>query len=160
MPHSIKLTRMLKFCKAATLATLIVLGQPFSAKAACSVSSTTILFGGYDIFSTAPLDTLGQIVYRCNNSDHNISISLNQGSSSTFDPRHLINGSSILNYNLYLDAARTTIWGDGTGGTQNLFVKNPPNNQDTSIPVYGRIPAGQTTKGGNYSDSLTLTINY
>jgi len=72
----------------------------------------------------------------------------------------MLNGASTLNYNLYLDAARTTIWGDGTGGTQNFFVRNPTNNQDVSIPLYGRIPAGQSTSAGNYSNTLTVTINF
>lgn len=160
MPHSITARRLPKFFKAAMIAVLMMLARPLSVWAACSVSSGTILFGSYDIFGTTPLDTLGQIVFRCGNSDHNIAISLDKGSSSTFDPRHLFNGSSILNYNLYLNAARTTIWGDGSGGTQNFFVGNPANNQDISIPVYGRIPAGQSTKAGNYSDSLTVTINF
>src|SRR5215472_9697629 len=148
------------FFRAAILAGLIIAMAPFSAHAACSLTSTTILFGSYDIFNSAPLDTLGQIIFRCGNSDHNISISLDKGGAATFDPRRMLNGASTLNYNLYLDAARTTIWGDGTGGTQNFFVGNPANNQDVSIPLYGRIPAGQSTRAGNYSNTLTVTINF
>jgi spore coat protein U domain-containing protein, fimbrial subunit CupE1/2/3/6 len=152
--------RVIRFCKAATVIALLMIAAPFSAQAACSLTSTTILFGSYDIFSSTPLDTLGQIIFRCNNNDHNISISIDKGGASTFDPRRLLNGGSTLNYNLYLDAARTTIWGDGTGGTQNFFVRNPANNQDISIPLYGRIPAGQGTSAGNYSNTLTVTINF
>jgi spore coat protein U-like protein len=148
------------FFRAATFAALIIATSPFSAHAACSLSSTTVLFGSYDIFSSAPLDTLGQIIFRCGNNDHNVSISLDKGGAPTFDPRRMLNGASTLNYNLYLNAARTTIWGDGTGGTQNFFVRNPANKQDVSIPLYGRIPAGQGTSAGNYSNTLTVTINF
>src|SRR6516165_1746097 len=153
-------TRVVCFFRAATFAALIIAMAPFSAHATCSLTSTTILFGSYDIFNSAPLDTLGQIIFRCGNNDHNVSISLDKGGAPTFDPRRMLNGASTLNYNLYLDAARTTIWGDGTGGTQNFFVRNPTNNQDVSIPLYGRIPAGQSTSAGNYSNTLTVTINF
>ena len=153
-------TRAVYLLRATTFATLIMAMTPFSAYAACSLTSTTILFGSYDIFSSAPLDTLGQIIFRCGNTDRNVSISLDKGGASTFNPRRMLNGASTLNYNLYLDAARTTIWGDGTGGTQNFFVGNPANNQDISIPLYGRIPAGQGTSAGSYSNTLTVTINF
>ena len=154
------MSRVICFCRAVAVVALFVIAEPFSAQAACSLTSTTILFGSYDIFSSTPLDTLGQIIFRCGNSDHNISISIDKGGAPTFDPRRLLNGASTLNYNLYLDAARTTIWGDGTGGTQNFFVQNPANNQDIRIPLYGRIPAGQGTSAGNYSNTLTVTINF
>jgi len=160
MSGSLTMRRLICFCRAAAVVALLVIAVPFSAQAACSLTSTTVLFGSYDIFSSTPLDTLGQIIFRCANNDHNISISLDKGGAPTFDPRRLLNGANTLNYNLYLDAARTTIWGDGTGGTQNLFVQNPANNRDISIPLYGRIPAGQSTSAGNYSNTLTVTINF
>jgi spore coat protein U-like protein len=134
---------------------------PFPAQGACSLTATSVVFGAYDIFSTAPLDTLGQVIFRCSNNDHNVSISLDKGGASTFIPRRLVNGSNLLDYNLYLDAARTVIWGDGTGGTQNFLIANPqPNNRDISVPVYGRIPAGQGPSVGDYSNTITMTINF
>jgi len=146
----------------ATFALLIsALALPFSAHGACSLTSTSVAFGNYDIFNATPLDTLGQIIFRCGNNDHNVSISLDKGGASTFNPRRMLNGTNTLNYNLYLDAARTIIWGDGTSGTQNFFVRNPqPNNQDISVPIYGRVPAGQGSSVGNYSNTLTVTINF
>jgi spore coat protein U domain-containing protein, fimbrial subunit CupE1/2/3/6 len=140
---------------------LLVFASPFSAQGACSLTSTSIAFGSYDIFSPSPLDSLGQIIFRCGNNDHNVSISLDKGGAPSFNPRRMLNGGNTLNYNLYKDAARTVIWGDGTGGTQNFFVQNPqPNNRDISVPIYGRIPAGQGATVGNYSNTLTVTINF
>jgi spore coat protein U-like protein len=137
------------------------LATPFTAQAACSLTSTSIAFGNYDIFSAAPLDTLGQVIFRCGNNDHDVSISLDRGGAPTFNPRRMLNGGNTLNYNLYLDAARTVIWGDGSAGTQNFFVHNPQaNNRDISVPIYGRIPAGQEASVGNYSNTLTATINF
>jgi spore coat protein U-like protein len=138
-----------------------VLANPFAAQGACSLTSTSIAFGNYDVFSPAPLDTLGQIVFRCSNNDRNVSISLDKGGAASFSSRRMLNGSNSLSYNLYMDAARTVIWGDGTSGTQNLFVQNPqPNNQDISVPIYGRIPSGQGAPVGAYINTLTATINF
>jgi len=72
----------------------------------------------------------------------------------------MLKGSEALNYNLYLDAARTIIWGDGTAGTQTYFIKNPTNNQDVTVPVYGRVPTGQSVSKGTYSNTITVTINF
>ncbi len=65
-----------------------------------------------------------------------------------------------LNYNLYLDAARTTIWGDGTGGTQVYSNANPPNNTNVTVTIYGRIPASQDVSAGSYTNTVTATINF
>lgn len=149
-----------KWLLIALLATAAVASLSFSALAVCSLSGTSISFGNYDVFSTSPLDTNGSIVYRCGNADNNISISLDRGGATSFNPRQMRNGSQALNYNLYLDAARTVIWGDGTSGTQTYFIKNPPNNQDVTVPVYGRVPTGQNVSKGTYSNTITVTINF
>ena len=73
----------------------------------------------------------------------------------------MLNGSESLSYNLYLDAARTTIWGDGTGGTQTFFNHNPQgNNRDIVIPIYGRVPAGQDVGAGTYTNTVTATVQF
>ena len=134
---------------------------PTTVEAVCTISSTSVAFGTYDPFNAAPLNTAGQIVYMCGNRDHNVSISLSRGSAPSFQPRLMQNGNSSLQYNLYLDPAQTIIWGDGSGGTQTYFIKNPQgNNQELSVPIYGSIPPGQNVTVGNYSDTLTLTIDF
>ena len=53
----------------------------------------------------------------------------------------------MLNYNLYLNSARTTVWGDGTGGTSVLTVTlnaNVTRNQT----VFSRVPARQDVTSG------------
>jgi hypothetical protein len=86
-----------------------------------------------------------------------IRIQLNRGSSASFNPRTLQNGTEILNYNLYLDSARTSIWGDGTGGTID-FTDTAAVLFSKTATIYGRVPAGQDAGTGNYSDSLVATI--
>ena len=72
----------------------------------------------------------------------------------------MLNGSEPLNYNLYRDAARTAIWGDGTGGTQVYSDPRTPRNQNVTLTVYGRIPAGQDVSVGTYTNTVTATINF
>src|SRR5262245_20367523 len=127
-------TKLRKWLFIALLATAAIAGLSFSALAVCSLSNTSISFGNYDVFSTSPLATNGSIICRCGYADRNISISLDKGGAASFNPRRMLKGSEALNYNLYLDAARTIIWGDGTGGTQTYFINNPPNNQDITVP--------------------------
>jgi spore coat protein U-like protein len=129
-----------------------------SAQAACSLSGAAIAFGNYDPISLTPLDTAGAVVYRCGSSDHNTTITLSRGGGTSFATRRMVNGAEQLFYNLYRDAARTIIWGDGTGGTQAYTIGNPQNNQDTSVPIFGRAPAGQNVSVGNYSDTITVTL--
>ena len=121
---------------------------------------TSVAFGNYNVFTTTADDSTGTITYRCNSTATNISISLSDGSSSTFSPRTLRKGSEVLQYNLYRNAARTTIWGDGTGGTSVYYAANPPNNSNVNVTIYGRIPAQQDVSAGNYSDTVSAVINF
>lgn len=126
----------------------------------CTISVTSVAFGNYNVFTTTADDSTGTITYRCNSSAMNISISLSDGSSSTYSPRTLRKGSEILQYNLYRNAARTTIWGNGTGGTSVYTSANPPNNSNVSVTIYGRIPAQQDVSAGSYSDTVSAVINF
>lgn len=131
------------------------------ADAVCSISATSIVFGNYDTVSPVPLDTVGNIVYRCGSQDHDITISLDRGGAPSFSQRRMLRGTEPLFYNLYLDAARTTIWGDGTGGTQAYFIHNPQgNNQDIRVPIYGRVPGSQDVGVGDYTNTIVITINF
>ena len=126
----------------------------------CTISVTSIAFGSYNVFTTTADDSTGTITFRCNAAAANISIALNDGSSSTFSPRTLRNGSEVLQYNLYRNAARTTIWGDGTGGTSVYTSANPPNNSNVNVTIYGRIPAQQDVSAGSYTDTVSAVINF
>jgi spore coat protein U-like protein len=130
------------------------------AEAACTVSTTGASFGTYDVFNSSADASTGTITYRCGGADKDVLITLSKGSSSTFTPRTLRNGAEVLEYNLYRDAAFSTIWGDGTSGTTTYTIRNPPNNQDVILTVYGRVPALQDVATGSYVDSVMVTINF
>ena len=126
----------------------------------CSISTTAVSFGVYNVFSATPTDSTGTITFKCTGNASNITVTLSKGTSTTFTPRTLTSGSNTLNYNLFTDAARSTIWGDTTSGTSRYVNASPANNQNIVVTVYGRITAGQDVSAGSYSDSITATINF
>ena len=146
------------------LATVLWLAGPATASAqlpaSCTISATGVAFGNYNVFTPTDVDSTGTITYRCNSQAANISIALSKGASSTFAPRTLTKGAEALSFDLYRNAARTQVWGDGTGGSSMHTVANPANNQDVNVTVYGRIPALQDVSAGPYGDTVVATINF
>jgi spore coat protein U-like protein len=73
----------------------------------------------------------------------------------------MLSGSERLYYNLYLDPGRSTVWGDGTGGTGQYSVSKTKNDWlNLNIPVYGRVPPAQDVAPGSYSDLIVVTVNW
>jgi spore coat protein U-like protein len=130
--------------------------------ATCSITTTPVAFGTYDVFSSVPTDTTGLVSFSCDGSAVNIVITLNKGggSGANFSRRRLTGPSDALDYNLYLDAARSTVWGDGTGSTSTYTNASPPNNRAINVTIYGRISAGQDVSAGTYADTVTAIINF
>jgi spore coat protein U-like protein len=132
----------------------------------CSVSATALAFGSYDPSSATARDSTGTITVTCTATLLGISASwdilLSTGSSGSFTPRRLFNGGNSMQYNLYTNAARTQVWGDGTGGTANVSDSQlvAVGTTPYSYTTYGRIPALQNLGPGTYTDTITVTLNY
>jgi spore coat protein U-like protein len=126
----------------------------------CSVSASAVAFGSYDGLTGLALNSVGTITYRCDDVEpsDSIIIGLSRGNAPSYLPRTLQQGSYQLEYNLYLDALRTRIWGDGSSVTQQLGPFFPPNGVSTNVSVYGRIAGGQQAHGGSYSDTVVVTV--
>jgi spore coat protein U-like protein len=137
---------------------LVLVGADRVEAAGCTISTTGVAFGSYNVFSSSPVDSTGTIVYRCNGNVDSVLIAITKGQSSTFLPRQLGRGNEQLSYNLYRDAARTLVWGDFNGGTSAYLQIDPPNNQNVSLTVFGRIPPGQDISAGSYSDTVTVVV--
>ena len=114
----------------------------------------------YNVFNGSDVDSTGTVTYRCNGSAHNVTVGLTQGASASFNPRQMQKGAEALTYNLFLDASRSTIWGDGTSGTSVHPGGNPPNNTNVNVTVYGRVWAGQDVSAGAFSDTVTAVVNF
>lgn len=132
----------------------------------CSVAATPVNFGTYDPLAASPDDASGSITVTCNVLVVGLlaswTISLSTGASGTYSPRRLSNGAGLLAYNLYTSSARTTIWGDGTGGTQSLSDSRllVVGTNQAIYTVHGRIAAGQDEAAGAYSDVIVVTLDY
>jgi spore coat protein U domain-containing protein, fimbrial subunit CupE1/2/3/6 len=148
------------------LGAVVMAGGPSVAwaKGNCSfVTVTGVAFGTYNVFDAADLDSMGTVSFQCNPgaAGSTVLVTLSAGSSGSFTQRHLLSGTDQLGYNLYLDPARTEIWGDGTGGSSPFTVTLPASGWTTiTQPVYGRIAARQDVGSGTYVDTITVTMNW
>ena len=142
---------------------LLFLFLSIKAHSACTVTTTGINYGTYDVFSTNPTDSTGAITITCNEAPPAIvTISIGPSpNSGRFNPRMMRHSSlgDLLNYNLFTDASRTVIWGDGTQGTSTV-IRRVTRGRPWNATVYGRIPAGQDIPMGQYGETLTVTISW
>lgn len=136
------------------LAAVLFTVAPQAWAVTCTVSSPGVSFGSYNTFSAVNLDITGTVTVTCTSATP-ATISLSTG-AGTYAARKMTSGARILNYNLYTNAARTTVWGDGTAGTST----GASNGTNVTRTVYGRIPALQNAFVGSYSDAIIVTIVY
>lgn len=144
-----------------SLAALLVALAGTAGAQTCNVAvRRDVTFGTYDPIASSPLDTWGEIAAKCAppGSAPVARIQLGTGGSGSFSPRVLAGGGDGLAYNLYVDAARTRVWGDGTGGTTSRTLE--PDVTWQSAPVYARIPPGQDVRAGSYGDAVVVTIDW
>ena len=134
----------------------------------CTVSTTAVAFGLYAPLSAPPNLSTGNISVSCTATASvlvNYTIDLGTGNSSSYSPRLMGSGSNRLGYNLFTDSARTSVWGNGTGGTGRIVSGDIPltlfTGSTVNYPVYGRIPGSQkTVPPGSYNDAVQVTVTY
>lgn len=133
-----------------------------SAASRCRVESAASLrFGAYTSTDHKPLDTTSYVSYSCHDVDPGdvIYLQFSRSRSGDFMPRRFTGPGPGFEYNIYLDAARTAVWGDGTAGTVD-YEAHPPEGRTVTVPVYGRIAPGQNVWAGAYDDTLVVTLVY
>ena len=149
------------------LAGLLACPNAWALLQSCSVSTAPVGFGIYNPLAPLPATATGTVTVTCTVTLATFleswTIALSQGNSGNFNSRSMLNGSSVLSYNLYTSAAYTSIWGDGSGST--ALVSSPltllqVGNVSFNYPVYGVIPAGQDRAAGTFMDTITVTVNY
>ena len=146
--------------RAAVAAAVVVLCASGAEAANCTVSSTSVSFGTYNVFNATPNDSTGSVTLNCTGGAKSVAIGISRGGSSTFLPRRMAKGGEPLVYNLFLDAARTVVWGDGSPGTQYQVVDDPRNRSDVTMTIFGRMPPAQDVSAGTYADTVMVTVNY
>jgi len=126
--------------------------------ATCTINSaSTLNFGTLGVLA-ANTDQTSTLQVTCTNTTpYNIGLDVGTGSGATVAVRKLTSGGATVNYTLYSDSGRTTVWGT-TIGTDTVAATGSGSAQNYT--VYGRIPAQTTPAPGNYADTITVTVTY
>jgi len=122
--------------------------------ATCFAFSSQLNFGNIDMLSGTPHDTSDSVFLICfrNNPSNMVRACIHMGyNAADASQRYMDNGAGdLLGFQIYKDAARTQVWGSAdvplpvynTYGPITLDF--PPGSFFQVIPVYGRVPSGQT----------------
>jgi spore coat protein U-like protein len=138
---------------------------PFSAEAInCSwdVVPTNINFGNYLPLSGSAVTGTSSYQFTCT-PPATATLMLSRGGSATYNPRTMTRTTapvSTANYNLFMDAANSIIWGDGTSGTQFLTFPSTSGNKTSTGTIYGTVPAGLNLRPGTYTDTIQATLDW
>jgi len=124
----------------------------------CIVSVSGMAFGSYNTHSPTPLDSQGVVTVRCRGGQaRSFIVEIGAGGSGRVSQRSMSGPGGTVRYNLYIDAVRHTIWGDGSNGSRTLR-RNDARNRTITTPIYARVPAGQPVAAGAYQDTLAVTV--
>jgi spore coat protein U domain-containing protein, fimbrial subunit CupE1/2/3/6 len=121
---------------------------------------TAVAFGTYSVFGTVNSASTSTFDLRCNPNTSG-RVTLSTGGAGTFTPRRMASGGNTADYNLYLDPAGVTIWGDNSGGTvfYEIFNGTPGDKTFTDF-IYGIVPFGQDLAPGTYTDTVFATLSW
>ena len=127
--------------------------------AVCEVTSNDLAFGTYNPKASSPHQVSSLVRATCTpGATYQVGLSAGTSPGATVNQRKMVSGSNTLNYQLYSDSGRSSIWGD-TPGTDTV---TPPAGTGLSqdLPVYGAIPPAQPAAVGDYSDTITVRVYY
>ena len=133
----------------------------------CAVATTNVAFGTYNPLAFGNTDTSASLKVTCGGVAGLLipfDIALSAGGSGSATSRRLSSGARTLTYNLYADAAYTTVWGDGTTApvvSASVLLDVLGLAPAQQFWVYGRIPGRQLTAvPGVYADAINVTVTY
>jgi len=117
----------------------------------CSMESSTILFDTYYSGQERDLTATGSIEYTGCPEGTTVILGTGEGA---YEQRILLNGSNVLEYSLYKEEGFSDEWmPDG------LTLADGADGSGT-IPVYARIPGGQSVATGDYVDNVQITWSF
>jgi spore coat protein U-like protein len=152
--------------RAVALALLLVLA-PAVAHAlnlgTCLMSATDIAFGS---FSGTELTVTGLVTITCTggSGSNTVNLRLTSGSSGSFSPsRTMTSGANTLNYQIYTDSTRASIFGDGSAGTAKPQVTidfgSPTSPSATAqVSMFAVLPVQALPPSGAYVDTISASI--
>ncbi len=129
------------------------------------MSTSGLAFGNYDPTSGSAVAANGSISFTCTYTGlgFTATLSISPGNSGSYTNRTLTFGAQSLNYNIYVNAADTEIFGGGTGsgvgGTYYYYLcyagggvvctgGGGQSGTQYVAPMYGLLPGGQDVSAG------------
>jgi spore coat protein U-like protein len=137
-------------------------GSPvFAGNCFWTAAPTAVAFGTYSVFATADYAVTLSFTFRCTPNQY-MNIKLTRGAANQYVPtRWMTSGGNTANYNLFLDAGGTQVWGDSNAGSYTYENYNStPGNKDFTDYIYGIMPFGQDLAVGSYTDTILATLSY
>lgn len=147
--------------------------QAPSLLSSCQIRIEPVDFGEYSGITRAPQLSSGRVEVRCLGRIVSPAVTLvfSTGNSGRFQERVLMNGVNRLVYNLYVDAARRIIAGDGSEGTSTLSLHESAGGlkqlrggesglANAIFRFYARIEGGQLVPAGEYTDQIRVTVEF
>ncbi len=127
----------------------------------CSVSTTAVSFGNVNVLSGSNADATGGLSVTCTSGTAwTATADAGAGTGASLATRKMTSGSNLLNYALYTESTRTTLWGDGGIVVAGTFT-GTGNGSAQASTIYARVPSGQTSvPAGSYADTVTVTVTY
>jgi len=127
----------------------------------CTISTAVLAFGNYDPVAAnaaANLDGTGTVIVACTKGA-TATVGLGLGSNASGAVRRMSDGGgNFLTYEMYQDAGRVTVWGNGA---PNLLTPGAaPSKAARNFTVYGRVTSGQDIPAGAYTDTVVATVNF
>ena len=127
--------------------------------ASCAISTLPVAFGNVLNLGTVFNNGTGSVTVNCINGVL-WSVDLDPGLAPNFSDRRMttsgLSGATVV-YQLYTDAAHTTVWGSASGGSAVTGTGSGASQVNT---VYGRTQLGSSAPIGNYSDTVTVSITF
>jgi spore coat protein U-like protein len=129
---------------------------------ACNVSGSTLAFGSaINPIGAGPVNGTSTLTIECTaTTAYTVALSAgsNAGGAANFSTRKMINGAYTLGYQLYVDGARTSVWGNSTGGS--TVYSGVGSGGVQSVTIYGQVPSLTGAVPGAYTDTVTVTVTY
>ncbi|WP_269506639.1 Csu type fimbrial protein, partial [Burkholderia sp. IMCC1007] len=139
-----------------------LVAPPARAATTCTMNApSSMVFGTYDTIN--PATSAVTISVNCTGSGNATPTITASTGGGTFANRVMTRtgDTRTLGYNLYLDSAHTSIWGDGTSGTSAISWGKITSGGTFNATVYGLIRGGQNVVPGSYADgNIMILFNY
>jgi spore coat protein U-like protein len=129
----------------------------------CAVAATADAFGTYNPFSVSPVNSMATVTVTCQTLIAvAVSYTIQLGTGGSFAARSMGGPGGRLRYQIYRDAARTQVWGDGTSSTftvtDGYLLSLVPVMRNYT--AYGQLLALQQVAPGSYTDTVTVLVTY